>query len=298
MANNSEIAHVFIKSLKNRLLKQNSNIIAAVVGPTGSGKSFYSLQLGKSIYPGFTIKNTYFEPSDLLRAINENQIKKGDIAVLEEAGASLGSRSAMSSQNKIFSVLLQTVRFLNFGLILNLPSLSFLDSSVRKLMHYRFIMAGINRKRKISYAKLYETSFDDFSGKTYHKAPVITYKGKTGRLFMLGMHMPDKDIIKQYEAKKTEYCAKLYKDSLDKLTKDKPVIKDDEEIIQTIKDNLDKFTKQHGDRKYISHALICGEFGIGKKKAQIIKTIIESSGCMPPRLSNISEQNPIVDAKQ
>jgi len=200
-------------------VEKNKNLIMVINGETGSGKTYAALRMALDVSrlfnSHFTLKdNMDFNHKDLLKKtkLPEND-KPGTCFVFEEVGAVGGgasNREWQSKSNQMFDSFIQTSRHRNHVLIMTCPSLSFLDSRARKLVHIQGIMQGINFQNKKSVMKLYRLQHHMRKDKTYFK--LLRYKvyGQTYKLSSLGFELIPEDITKEYERIKTKYTDALY----------------------------------------------------------------------------------------
>src|SRR4030043_2487267 len=121
----------------NRILK-NKNILGAITGPTGSGKTYSLISLCENYYKNvlnkkFPIENICFSLGAVARRLDSGELKTGEILILEEAGCNLGSLDFQNKMSKMFTYILQSFRSMNLGLIMTLPVLTMLDRKSTRL---------------------------------------------------------------------------------------------------------------------------------------------------------------------
>ena len=221
------LATKLIESINRRQSKDiNGNSIILITGQTGSGKSWYSLSLANILDKTFSNNlRVYFSLEKLLEAVVKGEIGAGQACILEEMGVSAGSREFMTKSNRSYGKLFQTVRSHNTVLILNLPNISSLDSSLRKLCHYHGVMRGIDRKNKVSYSAFTKIEHDEYSGKCYRKYPLFKIDNAKYKLTKFGLPQPPQDILGFYEDMKKNFQDELYKSILEDVHSDKPKVK-------------------------------------------------------------------------
>jgi len=205
-------------------IKKNKNCIIVVNGQTGSGKSYACLDLAinisEKLKTKFSIKdNLDFKFTKLLKKsmLPQNQ-KPGTVFVFEETGVMGGggsSRDWQSRANKFFLSFLQTTRHRNQVLIFNCPMFSFLDAGARSLVHMQIIMQRIDFKNKKSYMKPYLIQSNQRTGKPYFKLLRFTIDGDRHKLVEQEASYPPKEMVKEYEAMKTNYTSELVKSILE-----------------------------------------------------------------------------------
>jgi len=205
-------ANPILASIRARLWRRDQNWICAIVGQTGSGKSYSALRFAEIIDRNFNIDKVFFRIRDFISAVNEGGIKKGDCVVIDEAGIGWGSRSFMMQENKDMSALFQAVRFMNFGIILTVPSLHMVDKHGRDLLHSIGRTIIINRKESFVKLQYKMQEADAIIGhKVYRKYPRVRQpNGSLKRIPFLRVYKPSNKLIRHYEKKKKDFALELF----------------------------------------------------------------------------------------
>lgn len=215
------------KWMVTRTLRQNKNNMVAVVGQTGSGKSYAVLSIceimSKMSGVEFTEDNIVFNLPDLMKLINdEGKLKKGSCILFDEPQASISSKDFQSKANKVFNLLVSTFRHRNFTLFFATPFETLLDKSTRKLFHARFETKSINRDKNTCRLNPRFIEHTDYNSKVYRKQMIIQYKDIHGntqhdKLNYWDVPLPSKEIIDKYEQKKTAFTSNLNKRIVEEL---------------------------------------------------------------------------------
>jgi len=210
-----------------RVMKQNKNNLIAVVGSTGSGKTWSAISIAEimSKMTGvlFDVDHIVFSPTELMTLINSGKLKRGSVIVCDEFQCSIGSRDFQSEMNKVFNFLLSTFRHRNLTLFFCTPFESLLDKTTRKLFHARFEMLSINRNNNTGRIKPRYVEYSDFKAEPYRKQLIVLHKVKdktiSNKLFYWDVPKPNKELIEQYEQKKLDFTNRLNKNILTRLNK-------------------------------------------------------------------------------
>lgn len=210
---NSE-GFVFNKFIKSRMIRHNKNVLLAITGPTGSGKSYTSLRVAELWYKDyfhkpFPIKNCCFTVDSLIRLLHSKELKRGEIIILEEAGVNLNSLDFQNKIAKLFTFVLQSFRSMNLCLILNLPVLTMLNKSARLLLHSNFVTAGIDFTKKTSIVKPYFHQLNQQTGKVYSKYLRVKHGGIAKPVKKFVYKIPSEELIKEYEKEKLKFVSDL-----------------------------------------------------------------------------------------
>ncbi len=213
---------VMNKWINNRFLR-NKNILIAITGSTGSGKSYTSQRISELWYwfkfgkefP--TETHTCFSVGELMKLLSSGTLKKGEIIIFEEAGANLGALDFQHQISKVFTYVLQSFRSMNVGVIFNLPVLTMLNKTARLLIHAHFITIGIDFDRKVCKIKPLFHQLNQQMGKSYWKYMRVNVKGDIVALERFNYGIPSKSLVEIYEKKKFKFVSELSKEFSDKL---------------------------------------------------------------------------------
>ena len=260
-------------------VKQNKNNLVAIVGSTGSGKTWSAISIcdmmSKESGVYFGIENIVFTLRDLMALINSDKLVKGSCIIFDEPQVSISSREFQSEANKVFNYLLTTFRLKNLSLFFCTPYEDLLDLSTRKLFHAKFLTLSIDRNAKKVILKPMTTEYNSHQRKFYEKFLRVAYKEDeddeyTKRVLKSwGVSKPSEDLIKLYEEKKLNFTTELNKQieqrliSYDEQQKDKYSIKDKrKELTDKQRRVLIALAKHKGDVKSTSLDLKTSEDNI------------------------------------
>ena len=219
---------IFNSWIYNRLIRNNKNVLTAITGPTGSGKSYQDLRRAELWYKyffkeEFPAENICFSISEVMKRISSKKLRRGEILILEEAGANLGSLDFQSKVSKLFTYVLQSFRSLNIALFFNLPYLSMLNKQARLLIHVHFETCGIDNDKKLAKSKGFFRQVNQGTGKVYQKYLRAKIDKRLRVIKRFNYELPSKRLLKIYEAKKFKFVNDLtldFSEQLDKIEKD------------------------------------------------------------------------------
>ena len=214
---------------KRRMVNRNQNVLIAVTGGTGTGKSYgcqriaelwYEQQFGKR-YP--VEANTCFSIDQLMhRLVDKNpktELKKGELLILEEAGANFGSLDFQRKVSKMFGYVLQSFRSMNIGILFNLPVLTMMNKSARLLIHAHLITCGIDYTKKVSKFKPLFRQVNQQQGKVYEKYLRVRVGRVIRPVKRVCYSLPSKENLKLYEQRKLAFVSDLNADFVVELRK-------------------------------------------------------------------------------
>jgi hypothetical protein len=198
-------------------IRKNKNFLGFISGPTGSGKSYSTLSICEALDPEFNIDRCVFGGIELMNLINSGKLKRGSCIAFEEVGVEMSNKNWQSVANKMLNYLMQTFRHKNFILIMNSPFMDFVDKSTRKLFHAEMETKGIDLTTNEVYLKPQLLQYNARLQKFYYKRlKVITAQGKVP-VDIWKVAKPSKELLREYEKKKSEYTQKLNQKILNEL---------------------------------------------------------------------------------
>lgn len=197
-----------IKYILKRI-ENNKNFLVTITGPTGSGKSWTGLAIAELLDPTFNIDRVIFKGRELMKLINEGNLKPGSVILWDEAGIDLSNRNWQSVTNKMLNALLQTFRHKNFILLFTVPYHDFIDASTRKLFHADFETQRINKKQKVVVIKPKLLQYNSNMGKWYRKYLRVQSNNSIIKIRRWAVPKPSDKLIKDYESKKNQFTKNL-----------------------------------------------------------------------------------------
>jgi len=208
----------FCQYIHRRILS-NKNFLGAIIGPTGSGKSYAALSL-MEILGRSNLDNVCLTAKDFLKRIDCGELKKGDVLIWDEAGIDLNAREWQSVSNRVIHNILQTFRSMNLIVFFTVPYFSFIDIGARKLLHSKIHTQRVNIRDKTCILKPFLLQVNQDTGKIYRK--YLRVRGQAGGLTpveRMCLPIPKDEIRIPYEIKKKKFQEELNKKMIDKLEK-------------------------------------------------------------------------------
>lgn len=202
------VDHIFLRRIRN-----GQNVIGAVCGETGSGKSWSALRIGEMVDPSFGIDSIAFSTKEFLEMFGSHS--RGDVIVFDE-GQEWSARRAMSKRNVELSDIMTMLRFTQVNVLFTVPNINLVDINLRRLMHIYFDVRPVDRVsgpkslRNKSVANIYMIRHRRDPGgqgermsRPFPVVPIVR-GGKTQRLKIDSIQLlaPSPDLVEAYEAKK------------------------------------------------------------------------------------------------
>lgn len=207
-----ETGNPILNRARARIVHRNMNYILVIIGPTGIGKSWAALRIAEYLDPNFKDnigERVCFDILKMIKLINQKRVGKGDVLILDEAGIAFGTRASMTIVNKQISYLLQAWRYLNCGLIMTLPDLTFLDVHGRKLCHAVFHVMALHEKKGYCRMKVYDNVNSPWKGLTMREFPCTKDGGQIIRHKWMTIGKPSNKVREEYENMKKGFNDEL-----------------------------------------------------------------------------------------
>jgi len=211
------------KWFQNRTMNANKNVILAVVGNPGSGKSYSCLRIlekqSQLLNRPVNINNCCRDLKEFINRINSGELKAGDVLVLEEVGVNASARQWQSLMNNLFNYLLQTFRNLNLIVLLNLPDIRMLDINAQRLLHGVISTKGVDLDNKITQISLKIRQHNFQNHKDYWKylRVKIVKDKRIRKIKRFTLNKPSDELCTIYESRRNEFTRKLNKEILAKI---------------------------------------------------------------------------------
>lgn len=201
----------WISYIKGRIQKKK-NFLGVITGSTGSGKSWSALSVCLQTDPTFNPSRIVFSMKQLMKLINEGNLKSGSAILWDESGIDISNRSWQSLANKLINFLLQTFRHKRLILIMTVPYMDFVDANTRKLFHAEFLTQKIDYSKKSCKVKAQLIQYNPRNKKFYYKYLRIRTRLGVSPLVSWNIESPPKWLYQPYEKMKEEFTSKLNKD--------------------------------------------------------------------------------------
>lgn len=159
------LGSVFLNYLKQKIFSTPQNIIIAIVGEPGTGKSIAGVKILLKMNPYLLMdrkpaveilkERIAFTPERFTEILENGKLKKGDVIIFDEPQVTYNSRDFMSVTNKLLNKILTTYRYRQLITIFCTPNLNFIDSQARKVLTCVIEMKSVDIKNGVSYGKVY-----------------------------------------------------------------------------------------------------------------------------------------------
>jgi len=247
----------FFHNWVKKRMGSKRNILLAVVGETGVGKSYAAMRIGEmfDVNRDFDVSHVVFTPQEFFDALG--RLKNNCFLVFDEAGMGFSHREFQSSINKMLAMVFQTFRYKYINVVFTLPSLGFMDFVGRSLLH------GVIRIVDRGEGILYRVRKNFLGTEIYYP-----------REGQLKFDLPSKSLIEAYEKKKSEVLDRIYEsfrlESKERVVKWRyaPIL----DIVKYVKEHEDEFVSNGS----IDPILVSAKLGIGTTKAYMVKRLYES----------------------
>ncbi len=202
-------------------LYSGKNCLVSMVGATGSGKSLSSVCIlywcyvymhGEPPDLEYMKSHWFFKAQGFLKKMNDPELTKGELNLWDEMGISASHKSHQSVQNKAISWLVQSFRNLEQLVIFTVPTTSFIDKSVRNLLHFQLETRKIFKRKKICIIKPLELQYNLRMDKMYYHNLHYYIKNESGfinEVNVVGIPLPPKKFVNAYEELARQFKTEL-----------------------------------------------------------------------------------------
>lgn len=211
LARNESIPDKWFRNIRDGLIEKNLNRMAAMVGSTGSGKSYSAMSVGRVLRgDDFDPEKHigYFHPRGFLRIVRS--ANKGDVIIFDEAGVGIDNREWQKKSQILVTQILQTFRTKNLFVIFTTPNFGYMDVKARQLFHNYVLMTGVNYKRKTATGRWNTLFVNRFDGSFKPKSMIVSIDGQLYTLPSIEHVKPPEHLCEVYEVEREKALNKLF----------------------------------------------------------------------------------------
>ena len=197
-------------------LNKNKNVLIAIVGETGSGKSWSALSLAERVDEDFSIEQVSVGDPERFIEILDN-VRNKDAVIFDEAGVGMPSREWQSLQNRVLGYILQTFRVMNLCVIFTMPHISFIDKQARKLFHYTAIAQGYNIEHGYTICNFHKVIVHPYYDQLRYDELGLFANGKKVNINPVFVPKPSEELVAEYEKMALEFKTELRRRAKDQI---------------------------------------------------------------------------------
>lgn len=170
------------------------NLNCAIIGESGSGKSYGALRIAELYYKiylnkRFSTKNVVFSISEFLERVDTfGKEEKCSILVFDDAGLKYSSARWFDELNQILGYTLQSYRYRIINVFFTIPILKWLDRIGRGMLHSKIELKSIGN------GAYYKIRYNQFNDKIYNR-----------RTCLIKFNLPGPALTRAYEEKKHKF---------------------------------------------------------------------------------------------
>ncbi len=265
------------------LLNKRRNCVICIVGSTGTGKSLLACKIAADMDKTFNVaERVVSKAEEFMELVSKLELGVGSTIILDEMGVGIApSREWQSWTNRAISYIVQSFRHRGFICLMTVPSISFIDAHLRKLLHFLIVTKSVNFRTKRTSCRVFRVEHNPRLDKTYYK------RLSHGRLIIYDSFQFRKvreDIAKDYETKARTFKNELAKGFSDeaerrKIEKVRDVVVDENKVVKHILADLAKRKRESpylqtfksSDTVTLDIGRIEAEFGVGYRASKRIK---------------------------
>lgn len=205
--------------VRNRIAR-NQDLLALVIGPRGSGKSYASLELAHSFDRTFTVDRVFFSVSEFVALLVDGDLQRGQAVILDDAGLFMNSRTWHDISNQLMSIVSQSFRYRGLLTFITVPEADFIDRQSRNMAN---LQLEATKEQGVFKVKVPEPN--PFKpGEYMLKYPRIETLNQARRtvyqqLKTIKLDLPPPDLSAVYEDKRQAFVREIQRKFLAKVKK-------------------------------------------------------------------------------
>jgi hypothetical protein len=157
----------FIEEIYTDLNEHHKGRFVVITGPPGEAKSATGMRICEKVDDTFNVERIAVgRTTDFLRMLRDavkGEYRHGQAIMLDEAGVGIGAREWNSAQNRVMTLIFQTIRKLGLLVVLTVPAKRMVDVHSQILMNYYCNAHYVDYKAKRSVFSIYKISYDDWN---------------------------------------------------------------------------------------------------------------------------------------
>lgn len=268
--------------LRRIVFQEHRNAFVIIAGKPQSGKSSLALKIALEVDPDFDLENHFAigQPSEFFRVLKVMPRKRGEVRVLDEAGVGASSRRFMSRENVNLSAIHQTEGVFGRVTILVAPYVSLIDRHQRMMADLEITTLPRDVKNNKIRFKAEMVQHNAKLGKTYyHGLRAVFPDGRRRRVKSWKYSMPPADRLERYHERanafKAELTKQLWRDSQAAAKAEDSASFDADYYVEKVAADPERYISEHNKRRYLKKDLIAAEFGLGGRRAGLVKAKAE-----------------------
>jgi hypothetical protein len=201
----------FIEEIRDDLVEHTKGRFMVITGPPGESKSMTAARICEKVDESFSMdqvaigKTTDF--IKLLKKAQDGAYHNGNAILGDEMGVIIPARDWNNAQNRVMSLIFQTIRKMGLLVVMTVPAKRMIDIHAQILMKNYGNARYIDREHNRSVFKFYEIYYDDWNDKLMR----LLMKDRNGKkVDEWRMALPQQLDLDIYEKRKNELLGHLF----------------------------------------------------------------------------------------
>jgi hypothetical protein len=201
----------FIEEIRNDLAEYTKGRFMVITGPPGESKSMTAARICEKVDDDFNIDSVAIGKTTdfikLLKQARDGKYHNGNAILGDEMGVIIPARDWNNAQNRVMSLIFQTIRKMGLLVVMTVPAKRMIDIHAQILMKNYGNARYIDREHKRSVFKFYEIYYDDWNDRLMR----LLMKDSNGKkVDEWRMALPQRLDLDTYEKRKDELLGHLF----------------------------------------------------------------------------------------
>ena len=157
----------FIGEIREDLIEHTKGRFMVITGPPGESKSMTAARICEKVDDSFSMDQVAIgKTTDFIKLLKKAQngaYKNGNAILGDEMGVIIPAREWNNAQNRVMSLIFQTIRKMGLLIVMTVPAKRMIDIHSQILMKNYGNARYIDREHNRSVFKFYEVYYDDWN---------------------------------------------------------------------------------------------------------------------------------------
>lgn len=200
-----------VHKVRHSIYTEKRNSVFCIGGRPGTGKSYSTATILKSIDPTFHVNRVFYSVEEVAKFVSSNP-KRGSAFMLDEAGVAINYRRWYNKENEKMMDMLQTWRHKGLVCAMIAPSKKLLDKVSHDFFDFIFDTEKVYHSQGFTKIRVVVPELNRLIDKLYQKYPQVSVKlGEFRRAKIKSIYVghPGRNFSVPYEKMKKAFTSQL-----------------------------------------------------------------------------------------